>query len=56
MGLQDNVLAVTDHVLLPLNEVSNALRVMKKEVSENINPLIVTQGLSQGNNFVLASF
>lgn len=56
MALQDNVLAVTDHVLLPLKEVSNALRVVKKEVSEDINPLIVTQGLSQGNFFVLASF
>lgn len=48
MALQDNVLAVTDHVLLPLIEVSNALRIVKKEVSEHINPLIVTQGLSQG--------
>ncbi|KAI5656490.1 hypothetical protein M9H77_25283 [Catharanthus roseus] len=48
MASQDNVLAVTDHVLLSLGEVSNALRIVKKGEIEQINPLIITQTLSQG--------
>lgn len=56
MASQDNVLAVTDHVLLSLGEVSNALRIVKKGEIEQINPLIITQTLSQGNYSPLVVF
>ncbi|KAL8200910.1 hypothetical protein R6Q57_012249 [Mikania cordata] len=44
--LQGGVLAITDNVVLSLNEVLNAVRVVKNEAVEEINPLIVTQASS----------
>ncbi|KAJ9549784.1 hypothetical protein OSB04_022327 [Centaurea solstitialis] len=41
--LQGSVVAITDNVAVPLNEVLNAVRVVKTEAIEEINPLIITQ-------------
>lgn len=44
--LQGSVLAITDNVVLSLNDVLNAVRTVKKEAVEEINPLIITQASS----------
>lgn len=43
--LKGNVLAITDKIVVPLNEVLSAVR-MVKEVVDEINPLIITQASS----------
>lgn len=43
--MQDNVLAITDNVVVPLNEVLNVMRSVKQSVEE-INPLVITQASS----------
>lgn len=44
--LQGSVLAITDNVMAPLDEVLNAVKIVKKEAVEEINPLIITQASS----------
>ncbi|KAK3023840.1 hypothetical protein RJ639_044966 [Escallonia herrerae] len=53
-GVQDNsvkkekvsILAITDHVVMPLSAVLNAIRVVKKEGAEETDPVIITQASS----------
>lgn len=44
--MQGSVLAVTDNVVVSLNEVLNVVRLVKKEGVEETNPLIITQASS----------
>ncbi|KAI3710827.1 hypothetical protein L2E82_40621 [Cichorium intybus] len=44
--LQGSVLAITDNVVVPVNEVLNAVRMVQKEAVQEINPLIITQAAS----------
>ncbi|XP_076925813.1 anamorsin homolog [Bidens hawaiensis] len=44
--MQGSVLAVTDNVVVSLNEVLNVVRLVKKEAVEETNPLIITQASS----------
>lgn len=44
--MEGNVLALIENVVMPLHEVLNAVRMVKKEAVEKINPLIVTQASS----------
>ncbi|KAL1803620.1 hypothetical protein ACET3Z_032267 [Daucus carota] len=41
--IQDNVLAITDHVVLPISAVLNAIKEIKKEGIEQTDPLVITQ-------------
>ncbi|XP_076921265.1 anamorsin homolog [Bidens hawaiensis] len=44
--MQGSVLAVTDNVVVSLNEVLNVVRLVKQEGVEETNPLIITQASS----------
>ena len=44
--VEDCVLAVTDHPAVPLVAVLNAIRVVKKEGVEQIDPQVITQASS----------
>ncbi|KAK9053141.1 hypothetical protein SSX86_029771 [Deinandra increscens subsp. villosa] len=44
--LQGGVLAITDNIVVSLNEVLNAVRMVKEEAVKEINPLIITQASS----------
>ncbi|KAM7484816.1 hypothetical protein LguiA_000825 [Lonicera macranthoides] len=44
--VEDYVLAVTDHPAVPLGAVLNAIRVVKKEGVEQIDPQVITQASS----------
>ena len=44
--VQGSVLAITDNVVVLLDEVLNAVRMVKKEVVQDFNPLIINQGAS----------
>ncbi|KAL3497987.1 hypothetical protein ACH5RR_040719 [Cinchona calisaya] len=46
-GVQENVLALTDQVVLRFGDVLNALRTVNKEGISQIDPLIITQASSQ---------
>lgn len=46
--IQDSVLALTDHVILPISAVFNAVKEIKKEGNEQIDPLVITQASSLG--------
>lgn len=41
--IQDNVLALTDRVVLPISSVLNAIEEIKKEGNEQSDPLVITQ-------------
>lgn len=41
--IQDNVLALTDHVVLPVSAVLNAIKEIKKKGNEQTDPLVITQ-------------
>ncbi|CAK9140732.1 unnamed protein product [Ilex paraguariensis] len=41
--IQDTVLVLTDNVVVPLSTVLNAIKVVKKEGVEQIDPMIITQ-------------
>ncbi|KAK2973921.1 hypothetical protein RJ640_019436 [Escallonia rubra] len=41
-----SILAITDHVVMPLSAVLNAIRVVKKEGAEQTDPVIITQASS----------
>lgn len=41
--IQDNVLAITDHVILPISVVLNAIKEIKTEGIEQTDPLVITQ-------------
>ncbi|KAK9059292.1 hypothetical protein SSX86_021911 [Deinandra increscens subsp. villosa] len=41
--MEGSVIALTENVVMPLHEVLNAVRMVKKEAVEHINPLIITQ-------------
>nr|XP_043628818.1 anamorsin homolog [Erigeron canadensis] len=45
-GFEGSVLALIENVMMPLHEVLNAVRMVKKEAADKINPLIVTQASS----------
>ncbi|XP_023772182.1 anamorsin homolog isoform X2 [Lactuca sativa] len=44
--VQGSVLAITDNVVVSLDEVLNAVRMVKKEVVQDFNPLIINQAAS----------
>lgn len=44
--VQGSVLAITDNVVVSLDEVLNAVRMVKKEVVQDVNPLIINQAAS----------
>lgn len=48
-AINGNVLALTDHVVVPLKKILNAVRVIKKEGVEQIDPLIITQASALGS-------
>ncbi|KAA8544425.1 hypothetical protein F0562_022437 [Nyssa sinensis] len=43
---QGSVLALTDHAMVPISAVLNAIRVIKNEAVDNSDPLIITQASS----------
>lgn len=44
--VKSNVLALIDNVVMPLHEILNTMRMVKKEAVEKINPLIITHASS----------
>ncbi|CAA3031782.1 anamorsin homolog [Olea europaea subsp. europaea] len=42
---QDRILALTDQVVVSLNAILDAIKVVRKEGSEKLNPIIITQAL-----------
>lgn len=42
---QDRILALTDQVVASLNAILDAIKVVRKEGSEKLNPIIITQAL-----------
>ena len=46
--VQDSVLALTDHAVLPISAVINAIKEIKKEGNEETDPLVITQAASIG--------
>lgn len=49
--VQGNVLAITDDVVVPLNEVLKAVSKVKKDAVEDINYFIITQASSLSTIF-----
>ncbi|KAK1387332.1 Anamorsin-like [Heracleum sosnowskyi] len=47
--IQDNVLALTDHAVLPISAVLNAIKEIKKEGKEQTDPLVITQAALIGS-------
>lgn len=50
-GVQQNVLALTDKIVLRLGEVLNALRTVNEKGISQIDPLMMTQALQLSNYF-----
>lgn len=46
--IQDTVLAITDHAVLPISAVFNAIKEIKHEGCEQTDPLVITQAASIG--------
>ncbi|GJU65014.1 hypothetical protein Tco_1246849 [Tanacetum coccineum] len=44
--MEGNILALLENGMVPLHEVLNAVRMVKKGAVEKINPLIITQASS----------
>ncbi|KAI3690572.1 hypothetical protein L2E82_48682 [Cichorium intybus] len=44
--MEGGVLAITDNVVVPFNEVISVVRIVKKEAFEEINSLIITRAAS----------
>ena len=46
--IQDSVLALTDHAVLRISAVINAIKEIKEEGNEEIDPLVITRAASIG--------
>ncbi|KAI3756434.1 hypothetical protein L1987_56254 [Smallanthus sonchifolius] len=42
-NMEGTVIALTENVVMPVHEVLNAFRIVKKEAVQNIDPIIITQ-------------